>query len=81
MPSATGRRHGQGRPIGLLVHWLCNADRFETAEQHKAMGVGNYADRKHARDLCASFTGHERFFEYEADLSDCEEGEEPATIP
>ena len=47
-------RPGQGRPVGLLTHWLQTSRSYETAAQHKAASVGSVEARRAAR---ASFLG------------------------
>lgn len=53
MPAArdSARFLGQGRPVGILVHFLMHSDDFEDGEQHRAMlkETISLEDRKSAR--------------------------------
>ena len=73
-------RPGQGRPIGLLVDWLCKHTQEDSADDHKRIDVGDFAERAAARELFAEFDGSDFFFNLERDV-EAGEGDEPERIP
>ena len=48
-PAARDRASAQGRPLGLLIAWLEQANDFETAQSHSAQCHPNFDKRKAAR--------------------------------
>ena len=82
MESEHPNRAGQGRPLGLLAHWLSKADNCGSAEEHKKLGVGSYNDRKSARNTLKESHSvmYDAIQEYERDRRP-EEREEPKSIP
>ena len=78
MPS----RAGQGRPVGLLVHWLQKASDYGDAASHKKMAVGSFSSRSQAREHVKAYDSHDALFQVEREQRESEdEGEEPTTIP
>ena len=73
-------RPGQGRPLGLLMNWLQKAADFESADEHKRMGVGSFADRQEARRIFAGLEGSDAFLDKERGRLGGE-GDEPRTLP
>ena len=63
------------------MDWLCKAKDYPSAESHKRVGVGVFAARKRARELCATFNGHREFFDFEAEKANEEDDDEPTSIP
>ena len=57
---------GQGRPLGLLTHWLQTASLYDSKQVHMAAGAGNFSERSAAREAllamphAVEFSRHER---------------------
>lgn len=56
---------GQGRPLGLLIHWLQTANQFDSRESHIKARVGSHADRIAARAFFNTVAGAGEFSCYE----------------
>ena len=72
-------RHGQGRPLGMLMAWLSAAGACATKEEHKRLSP-DYEARLAARRLLQGLPGSEQMFEKERPTRR-NEGDEPRTIP
>ena len=56
------QRPGQGRPVGLLMHWLLTARDYPTAKAHIDAMPGNYQERLAAqRHFCAASSECQEF--------------------
>ncbi len=71
---------GQGRPLGLLAHWLFSAASFGSKQDHMGSFVGNLQERKDARARLVSMPHAEHFTRHERRRQPGED-EEPAKIP
>lgn len=60
--SGTG---GQGRPLGLLVHWLQTAEQFASKEAHMKATAGSHNARAEARTLFEAFESSAEFATHE----------------
>jgi hypothetical protein len=56
--SATGGV-ATGRPLGLLMVWLMDADKWSRTEYHGDLGTYTEADRKRGREALRRVPGHE----------------------
>ena len=74
------RYAGQGRPLGLLTHWLQTATSFESKQSHMSARVGSHADRLAARTHLRTMPHSEEFARHERRIRPTE-GLEPDRLP
>ncbi len=77
----SGRSAGQGRPIGLLVHWLQTAKDFPTRDEHMRAAVGALEHRRDARVAFYRLHGSQEFAKHERPRRTGEKEDEPQRIP
>ena len=76
------QRPGQGRPLGLLAHWLESAANYRSAQEHKQASVGSFEQRSEARErfLTAAPANIDFAQAYEAEQPP-DTGPEPQRVP
>lgn len=74
-----GARPGQGRPIGLLVSWLMQQDKFETQQAHSHNCKPNHTERVEAREVFMQLEQASEFSVFERDKRP-NEADEPEKI-
>ena len=79
LESFTSVESGQGRPIGLLVHWLENAARYADKSAHMKAKVPPHGERAEARRRFDAWPGADNIAGYER-FSRPGEPEEPVRI-
>ncbi len=78
--TASDRLLGQGRPLGLLTHWLKTASLYDSKQVHMAAGVGNFSERSAAREALLAMPHSVEFSRHERCVR-ATEGPEPSRIP
>ena len=67
---------GQGRPLGLLAHWLMTCDEYETQQEHLHIFTSSRAQRVEARRALYRCEGAVEFASsHEREKRDGEESE------
>ena len=74
------RYPGQGRPLGMLTHWLQAATSYESKQSHMSARVGSHADRLAARTYLRTMPHSDEFFRHERRMRPTE-GPEPDKLP
>lgn len=74
------RIHGQGGPIGMLMHWLQTAKQYASKDAHIKAKPGSFDERLAARDKFESFPSALDFTKYERKQFDHEKAKEPLKI-
>lgn len=77
---ASDRIHGQGRPLGLLAHWLETAGNYRDKDQHIRAKPGSFDERRQARDRFEARHGSHEMTKYERDRTNKESSNEPQRI-
>lgn len=73
------QKRGSGRPIGALVCWLMEANKFANKAGHVHCAKATWQDRKNARNYFETLPGSDRFLKYEKPKA-AREDAEPKTV-
>ena len=78
---STPGRHGAGRPIGLLIAWLREADQYSSQADHVAAFPASREDRRAARAWFVGLEGSQSFLDLERPKTGLEDDDEPVYVP